>query len=307
MAEAFARVGAPATPDPGSVPATGDQPPAATAQAQPETPPVEAVPTPETSQGPIPFANHKRILENARVKTEQEVTQRFQQQYAPHVQLGERIQADPVGTTVGLIEVLAQNPEYGQQVISALARTLGSRRGQGQPAHVVAEEAPQADLQTADGSTRLFSEEQQLKREAYLKAEWMKEVDQRLTPLQQREQAAQAEEKRAAAWKDANDRMGKVLAPYKALPEWNENKKAIAEKAQALMKEGHSAETAVGLAVTTVFREVVLPSRAAQSRHDLVAQAVAKSTGSTTAPGTAPAAPSKRPTSMSDAFSRIAM
>jgi hypothetical protein len=304
MAEAFAKVGVTATPDPGSVPPTGDQPSAATTQAQPETPPVDAVPTPEQTQGPIPFANHKRILDNARAKTEQEVSRRFQEQYAPHVEFGEKFRAAPVETLVQAVNELAQHPEMGPQVISALARTLGSRRGQGQP---VTEDAPQADLQTADGSTRLFSEEQQLKREAYLKAQWMKEVDQRISPLQQREQAARAHEQREQATKDANTRMSKVLEPFKALPEFAANKQAIAEKTQALMGEGHDPQTALGLAVATVLREVVLPSRAAQSRNDLVAQAVAKSTGSTTAPGTAPAAPSTRPTSMADAFARIAM
>jgi hypothetical protein len=298
----MAKVGDPTTPDPGSDPAPGAQPPDATAQAQPVPPPVETVPTPDP-KGPIPFDRHEVILRNARTKTEQEVTQRFQEQYAPHVEFGNKFRADPVGTLAQSVAELSEHPEYGPQIISALARTLGSRRGLRQAAPAETDE-PQADLQTPDG-LRVFSADQQGKREAWLKQQWLQEVDQRLTPFQQREEAARATEQREAATKDAHTRMSKVIEPYKALPEFAEHREAIAAKTQALLSEGHDASTALGLAVATVLREVVMPSRAAQSRNDLVAQAVAKSTGSTTVPGTAPAAPAKRPTSMAEGFSAI--
>ena len=285
-------------------PKPAGEPPPAAAPAQPpqpETPPAETVPAPETAKGPIPYDRHESILKNARTKTETEVTQRFQQQYGPHVELGNRIQADPVGTIVGLIEGLASHPEHGPAVISALARTLGSRRSQ-----AVEDQEPQADLQTPDG-TLVYSAPQLAKREAWVRKQLDASIEQRLQPLQQREQQQIARERQTEAVKAANDRMAKVLEPYKALPEFEANKPAIRAKAEALMGEGHSAETALGLAVVQVLREVVMPSRAAQSSQQLLADAVKKATGSTSAPGTAAPAPAGRPKDLHDAFSRIAM
>lgn len=201
---------------------------------------------------------------------------------------------------VQLVNELSSHPQYGTEVISALARTLGARRGVN-----AAEDEPQADLITADGHTEVYSAAQQAKREAWLQRQWMKQLDERLTPLQQREQQAQERERHEFAVKDAHTRMAKVLEPFKALPEFKENQPAIAAKTQAFMDEGHDPQTALGLAVANVLRDVVLPNRTAQSRNELVAQAVAKATGSTTVPGQNPAAPAKRPTSMTEAFSGI--
>lgn len=287
------------TPDPGkAAPVTGEQPPDATVQAPgSETPPATAVPD---AKGPIPFDRHEAILKNTRAKTEQEVGQRFQQQYGPHVELGSRIQQDPVGTVVQLVNELSSHPQYATEVISALARTLGARRGM-----AAAEEEPQADLVTADGQTHVYSAEQQAKREQWLQRQWMKQLDERLSPLQQREQASQERERYEYAVKDAHTRMGKVLEPFKALPEFKENQAAIAAKTSAYMDEGHDPQTALGLAVANVLRDVVLPNRTAQSRNELVAQAVAKATGSTTVPGQTPAAPAKRPQSFAEGFGGI--
>jgi len=299
----MAKVGDPATPDPGRVLKAETPPVAATAPLQPAPPPVEPVPTPET-KGPIPFDRHEAALKNARTKAAQEATQTFQQQYAPHVQLGQQIQAAPVPTVVGLVNELANHPDYGPQIISELARTLGARRGRTASPET---DEPQPDLTTADGSIRTYSAEQLAKREAWLKSQWMSEVQQQLGPIQEREKQQQARERLDTATKDADTRMSKVLAPFQALPEFQANRPAIAEKTSALMSDGHEPQVALGLAVAHVLREVVLPSRTAQSRNDLVAEAVKKSTGTTTVPGATPAAPASRPTSMLEGFRRIAV
>jgi hypothetical protein len=290
----------PAPVDPGAVSPDGVQPAVATAQP-PQTPaPVEAVPTPD-AKGPIPFDRHQSILQNARAKTEAEITQRFQQQYAPHVELGRQIQADAIGTVVGLVNELANHPNYGPQMISALARTLGSRRGQ----QADASEEPQADLQTADG-TLVYSAPQLAKREAWMRQQLLGEVDQRLQPLQSREQQHQAQEQYRQAQQAAHDSMSKVFAPYAAIPEFKEHQPAIAAKWKALCEAGHDSVSALGLAFTSVLRETVLPSRTAQSQQQLTATAVQKSLGSTSGTGAAPAKPAGRPRSFEESFSRIA-
>lgn len=300
FAEALtARLAAPVPAEPGA-PTPAGEPPAPATAAPPQTPPpVETVPTADP-KGPIPFDRHESILKNARAKTEAEVSQRFQQQYAPHVELGQRIQADAIGTVVGLVEGLANHPDYGPQMISALARTLGSRRGQ--PSH--ASEEPQADLQTADG-TLVYSAPQQAKREAWLRQQWLGEVDERLQPLQQREQTHQAQEKARVARQGAHDAMSKVVAPYLQIPEFVEHRPAITAKWQALVADGADAVNALGLAFTSVLRETVLPSRTAHSQQQLTATAVQKSLGSTSGPGAAPAAPAGRPKSFEEGFSRV--
>ncbi len=252
--------------------------------------------------GPIPFDRHEAILKNARTKTEADITQRFQTQYGAHVELGNRIQTDPVGTVVGLIEGLAAHPDHGHAVISALARTLGSRRSQAPAAQ---DQEPQADLQTTDG-TPVFSAPQQAKWQAWQRQQIEASIAQQLQPLQQREQQRLAAERVAKGQADADARMAKVVTPYKQmLPDFDTHKAALWEKSQAYMAEGHDASTALGLSVLSVLNETVMPARTAQSQQQMVAQAVAKSTGSTSAPGTAPAAPAGRPSSFEEAFTRV--
>lgn len=288
---------APAAPSVES-PVSGEAPPAASVQATEQTPtPVPAAPVVEP-KGPIPYERHESILKNARTKTETEISQRFQQQYGAHVELGNRITADPVGTVVGLIEGLASHPDHGNAVISALARTLGSRRSAGEDSE------PQADLQTPDG-TLVYSAQQQARREQWVRRQIEQQIDQRLQPLQAREQQRVAQERVTQAKAEAMTRMGKVLEPYKQMmPDFDSHKPALLEKSRAYLEAGHDAQTALGLAVTAVLHES-LPKRAAQSRDQLVAQAVAKATGSTSPPGTAPAAPAARPTDFAEAFGRL--
>ncbi len=296
---------APAPASPGVIPPASAEPVAATAQPpQSETPPVETAPAAETAKGPIPFDRHEKILANTRAKTTEEVTQQFQQQYGPHVELGNRFNADPVGTVVGLFRGLSQHPEHKQAVISELARMLGAQRGQqAQP-----DQEPQADFQLPDG-TPFYSAPQQAKREAWLRQQMEASIDQRLQPLQAREQQRLAVEKRDEAWKAANERMSKALEPVKQMlgDDFEKHKPILREKQAEFVAQGFDSGTALGYALSHVLRDVVMPSRAAQSQQQLVADAVRKSTGSTSAPGTAAAAPAGRPKDFHQGFSRIAM
>lgn len=299
---------APAPVDPGTPPVAPTSVPAPPAQAaQPPTPPDTAAPVAETTaqpKGPIPYERHESILKNAREKTTAEVTRQFQQQYGPSLELGQRINADPVGTVVGLIQGLAEHPDHGQAVISALARTLGSRRGQ-----AAQDQEPQADLQAPDG-TQVYSAERLAQIRAYDRQQILKEVDQRfdqrVQPLQQREQQRLAVERQTQETQAANDRMARVLEPYKQLlgPHFETHKPALRTKTAEYVEAGYDAQTALGLAVSSILHSTVTPARVAESQQQLMAQAVAKSTGSTSPPGAAPSAPAARPTSFEEAFTR---
>lgn len=307
FAEAMAaRMGAPATPDPGvSTPATTPPPEATTQAPQTATPPAETAPSTE-AKGPIPFERHESILKNARAKTEAEVTERFQQQYAPLVELGNRIEAAPVETIVTLTNGLLQHPVHGPAMVSALARALASRRGQAQPTETATEQEPQADLQTADG-TRVYSADQLAKWQTWNHNRLMQEVDQRLQPLQAREQQQIATERATQRQTEAQTRAKQALEPYLAQPEFVEHRAEIAKRQQELVAQGVDPFQAVGLAYTQVLRDVVLPARTAKSQESLVREAVKKATGSTSTPGVAPAQPAGRPESFEKAFAGLAV
>ena len=180
---------------------------------------------------------------------------------------------------MGLIESLAQHPDHGQAVISALARTLGSRRNGG------AEAEPQPDLQTPDG-TLVYSAPQLAQWHQWNQRKFEQQIDQRLQPLQDREQERQATERLTQARSEAMDRMGKVIAPYKQLlPDWDTHKPKLLEKSQAFLKEGYDAQTSLGLAVISVLNDTVAPAKAASQQQQLMASAVAKATGATSVPG----------------------
>ena len=273
--------------------------PAALEQAPPTADTPAQADLANENKGPIPYERHERILQNAREKTANEITQNFSQQYGAHVELGNRIASDPVGTVVGLIESLANHPDHGQAVISALARTLGSRRNGGGDAE------PQADLQTPDG-TLVYSAPQLAAWHQWNQRKFEAQIDQRLQPLQQRETERVAQERMSQAKSEAMQRMGKVIEPYKKLlPDFDRHKPKLLEKSQELLKEGYDAQTALGLAVISVLNSDVLPARSASQQQQLVAQAVAKATGSTSQPGTSVANPAGRPKDFAEAFGRM--
>lgn len=267
---------------------------AATAPPSPDFTPART----DQTKGPIPFERHHAALANARAKTEAEVGQRFQQHYAPHIQLGARFQADPVGTMTQLLQEFAAHPTYGPQMASWFGQ--GSQGSPGQAAYA----EPGPDLQTNDG-IQVYSAEQQAKREAWFRQQIDRSIEERLSPLQDREHSTQVQERLAMATRDAHTRMSRVLAPYASDPEFVAHRPAIAVKVQDLLEEGLDPATALGVAYASVLRETVLPSRTAQSQQQLMASAVAKATGATQAPGSASASHAARPTSMAEAFGRV--
>lgn len=313
FAEAMARVGDPAPPDPGSVPPPGAQPVAATAPPQTTTPP-DTVASTDNTKGPIPFDRHESILKNARTKTEQETTQKLRQEYAPALEFADAFEADPISTLNGTLGQLLQQPQFAPAIKAMAARILGQRPAPQTPTATTAQPnedvEPGPDLEATDerGNRVVFrSPENQAARDAWFQKRFEQSLETKLAPVLSREQKLAQQEKLEGAKTDASNRMSKLIGAFKDRPHFAAQKAAIAEKTEALLSEGHDPATALGLAYSMVLAEKVLPAHAAQSQQALVASAVAKSTGATSQPGTAPAAPAGRPTSMADGFSRIAM
>jgi hypothetical protein len=285
------------TPDPGVPVQSEPTAPAPTAPVAPEqTPPV----TEAQNRGPIPYDRHESILKNAREKAAQEAEARFQQQYGEAFTVLAEFQKDPGSAIANIIAEGMANPDLAPIVAQAAARALAGRRGQQQPQQAE-EPEPQADLQLPDG-TPLMSAQRLAEWRAWNDRRLMAQFDQKLAPIQQREQKIAAKEKHDAAFADAKGRMKTVLERYQSRPHYAEHKDAIREKTVALMNEGVDAVTAIGAAYAEILETVVLPARASAEKQALVQQAVEKSKGSTAPPGAVMPSSQGRPRSMAEAL-----
>lgn len=289
--------GATDTLDPGAEVQQSEQ--AAPAPTSPVTPEQQAQVSEAQNLKPIPVDDHKRILETQRVKIREQVEQEFKQQYSEAFQVLERFRTDPGAAIAEMIADGMAHPELSPVVAAAAARALAARRGQAQPQ--AEEPEPTADLQLPDG-TPLMSAQRLAEWRQWNDRRLMRDLDQKLAPIQQREQSIQAKEKHDAAFTEAKGRMAKVLDRFKSRPHYAENKQAISEKAIALMNEGVDAVTALGAAYADVLETVVLPARASAEKHALVKQAVEQSKGSTAPPSAVMPSSQGRPRSMAEAL-----
>lgn len=282
------------TPDPGTAPPSEPTAPAPTAPVAPETP------APVTdARGPIPFDRHEAILKNAREKANQEAAQRFQQEYGEALQELTAFRQDPGAWLSQAIAEGMANPALSPVITAAAARALAARRGQAQP--TAEEPEPQADLQLPDG-TPLMSAQRLAEWRTWNDQRLMREFDQKLAPIQEREQRIKAKEQYDAAFTDAKGRMAQVLDRVKSRSHYAEHKSAIHERIKSLMDEGVSAYEAPGIAYAEIVETVVLPAKASAEKQALVQQAVERSKGSTAPPSAVMSSPQSRPRSMAEAL-----
>lgn len=288
--------GATDTPDPGSEPAQSE--PAAPAPTAPVT--TEQTQPVGEATGPIPLDRHKSILENARATAKAEAEAAFQQQYGEAFKVLASFRDNPGAAIAELIAEGMANPEISPAVAAAAARALAGRRGQAQPQQAD-EPEPQADLQLPDG-TPLMSAQRLAEWRQWNDRRLMAQLDQKLAPIQDREQKIAAQEKYQAAFADAKGRMSQVLAQYQSRPHFAEHKAAITAKTKTLMESGIDAVTALGVAYATVIEETVLPAKASAAKQALVTQAVEQSKGSTAPPSAVMPSSQGRPRSMAEAL-----
>lgn len=192
------------------VAAKQDQPapdqPAAAATAQPgATPPAGTKPEP----GPIPFKDHKTILENTRTKAAADAVAQYRQQHGwaetvkrEDVEQFQALMADPVDFGIALIEKLRADPTHGPRLRSHAARTLASGRSQA-PVDL------SPDLQVTDANGNVVSESFSAKKVQALIAHAVQDaIGKEIAPLKQDRAArlqaieqAQAKEKAEATEK----------------------------------------------------------------------------------------------------------
>lgn len=272
--------------DPGSVEPSTSAPVAAIAPPSEDDPEIST----ETAgiTGGIPPERHKAILENTRAKAREEALAEWRQQYGwaeqvPREQLenwsqtAQQMAADPVGFLQRFQAELQNHPTYGPQLRSHAARTLGSRQA------VQDDDAePQPDLETEDGRYKTYSGEQLAKREAWLKRQWMSEVQQELAPLKQSHAEVQEARQRELI-EHASDRFAKrELESVKALPHYDTYKAEIKAKFAAMPQPEHPAGYSAQL--LRAYVETVVPLLSKTERSKVLAEMQTRGSASTASP-----------------------
>jgi hypothetical protein len=194
-----------------------------TTEAPALTDPAEGSPQP----GEPPQERWPDILENARAKAAEEAFKGYEwakqttpEQFSQMQQWYQQAAQDPVAFATSVIAELQAHPHYSQQLKSLAARTL-SARGQQQA------EMPAADVEIRDANGQVvgltYSDKQLALRDQWQQQQWLKQVDERLAPLQQTAKAVELQRATEAADKFA----GEVIGDLSKLPGFKEHAKEI--------------------------------------------------------------------------------
>ncbi len=283
-------------------------------QPAPTDPNAVPADNPDAKQGPIPFTEHKKILENARVERDTARTELQQTQgklsqllQIPQAELADVVRAarqmgsDPVGHTFGMIKHLLADPTVGPQVRSELARAFGGLKGSnGAAAPSASDVMPQPDLEVTDGQgqvvSRTYSAEQLAKRDEWRDRQWQAKVDQRIAPIEQErkakaeaEEAAKLEREMSARTEDVLSDITEVLEIGEDMPK--EQKHLLYKEVFAQMDQGLSAHKAA----MAVRKTHVVPKQKESATRDAL-DTIHKKAAGNTAGHSGSATPLKRPT-----------
>lgn len=227
-----------ATPDPALSTPTE---PAAIAQV-PAADPTSATPPTADKKGPIPFEVHDTALKNAREKTRTEVlaevdrdlgwAKQIPRASVEHMSnIAQRMTSDPIGFLETYEAELRDHPVYGPQLLSRAGRQLASGRGSAP----VTEPAPDVEIHDAQGQVigKTYSETAQHAREAWLKQQWLADVNREYGPLKAERDQRQADEQKAAeAHRQTEARADAAVAEVQEIV--NNDDALVAEVAKAI-------------------------------------------------------------------------
>lgn len=199
--------------------------------------PIEA--TPQAEPGPIPYSRFKEVNDRAQAASRELESYGWAKGVNPQlaqsaIQLLQRAQGNPLAFTEEL-ETLRDHPEFGPQLRSWAARTLGFRNQPRQD--MPAEDAmPEPDLHFEDGR-KSYSADGLAKRDQWLLKQWESKIDERIAPLAKngenanRYVAAQIEQTiKAQAETSAKSEIDSLRQQY---PQFEEHKSAVADAMEA--------------------------------------------------------------------------
>lgn len=250
-------------------------PPAA---VQPGTEPTDSPQQPDERSPFIPRARFDEVL-TARKQAEQQLAE--WQQYAwakdPRVQqIVQQVaasQGNPMAFFAQQFAELSQHPQWGPQLRSFLGQQFGGLRQRQEPS---LPQEPQPDVAIYDQQGQVvghtYSAKVLAEREAFLKQQWMQEINQSLAPKLQTLDSLAAREAQAAAQAQAQSYASSFMQELSALPGFDLEKhgKAIAaELAQnQLAPNAHPAE--VNAAAYRAYAKVVLPTLGQHAQSQLL-------------------------------------
>lgn len=274
--------------------------PAVTPEAQQAVAPPTVEPVAD-GKGPIPFERHQAAIQNARQKAGAE----FYQQYEHAVRLQEAFQADMPGTLTQLIQEAVDHPQYGQTVLSAVARLLGGRRQRLQE-----DIEPEADLQTPDGAL-VYSAEQLKRWQQWNAKQQQAQFDERFKPLNQLQEQIETAKKHQQLMKLVDERAKETAELWQGMPFFNDHKAEIMERQEAIYEEAKAngsrmdAARALALAYKEVATAKGVPALQAKQQAQLIQTAVAKSRGSTSDPASSAPAQPRRARTPDEAIDQV--
>jgi hypothetical protein len=230
------------TPDAGTTTPVETPAPSASETATESVSQEAATPTSETTPtqepGPIPYSRFREVNEKAQAASKELEALGWAKGVDPQlargaIQLLTRAQQNPLAFTEEL-EALRDHPQFGPQLRSWAARTLGFRNAP-RPEQVT-EQEPQPDIPLEDGR-RVYSAEQQHKREQWLLKQWESKIDERLEPLarkgQQIDQFVAEKEFAAIQAKSSADAKSEIDTLKQQYPQFWEHRERVADVMEA--------------------------------------------------------------------------
>lgn len=212
-----------------------------------------------------------------------------------------RAAQDPQSFAMSLVDELSNDPRYAQAMRSEWARRLGTR-GQGNaPAEP---EMPQPDVEIVDAQGRVtgrtYSDQQLARRDEFLRAQVLKDVDAKYAPHVQTLEAVKREREQLAREADAAAFGKSFIAELATMPLFKENVQEIRAKlAETRLASDHP--DAVRAAAYKIYMQVVGPKLQTQQQQSVVADFQRKAQASTgiNPASSAPSSPT-RPKSFAD-------
>ncbi len=280
-----------------------------------EAAPREPSPTPEPPSGPIPFADHDRIVKGFHTKldaaTKQLEALGWAQQLPPgvgpeFVAMAQRAKGDPVGFLREFSAQIANDPRHQPALRSYYASMLGSRPASA-PVAAPVDGPPPPDIEV-DGH-KWYSAEQQAKRDEWFTRQLADQlrpaIDERVGPLadlaQQVADARSAQQ--ANAWADAE------IAKVSKWAGFEENRADIAAYFDAEIAKfpREQQDQMAPVVLRDAYAAVVPQKLTATSGQQLLKTLTAKASASSL--GTTPtvAATATRPRSMREALQQAGL
>lgn len=189
--------------------------------------------------------------------------------------------SNPFDTFVRGLAALKDDPVYGPQYVSWLARELGSRRA---PPATVEDQEPQPDIDFGNGLTG-FSAKQQAKREAWFRSQLERDFSQKLQPLTEAEQRRAGHEKASQIQADSKAAgIQEVQQMREQYPFFKDHEKDI--KAAMLADESLSLKDAFLKVIATKVAPANGAQKAAQLQHKVAANTAnpSRPSGASTGP-----------------------